>query len=163
MLRTVLILLLALSSFTCWGAPTPCGQSFSRIYLRTAFSKVERRVMVEVSRMLRSPELQKIRVAHLNKVPVTIKIGNRTLQYEPGLPASGMTMFGENGFLIGREAFASEEEFRKTLLHETYRLTTSEVGRGMGASQEAVAQETQAAFSFAGRAYGAYFFRGIHP
>jgi hypothetical protein len=32
------------------------------------------------------------------------------VQYEPGLPSSGMTMFGENGFLIGREAFSSAAE-----------------------------------------------------
>ncbi len=32
--------------------------------------------------------------------------------------ASGMTMFGENGFLIGNEAFASDAELGKAILHE---------------------------------------------
>jgi hypothetical protein len=66
-------------------------------------------------------------------------------------------MFGENGFLIGREAFASEAEFIKTILHELYRLYTSSVGRGAGASAEAAEAETKAAFEFAQRAYEALF------
>ncbi len=64
----------------------------------------------------------------------TVQIGGRVIQYEPGLPASGMTMFGENGFLLGREAVTSEAELTKTLLQETYRLTFSAIGRGAGAS-----------------------------
>ena len=34
-------------------------------------------------------------------------------------------MFGENGFLIGNEAFSSTSELGKTVLHEFYRLYTS--------------------------------------
>jgi DNA-directed RNA polymerase subunit RPC12/RpoP len=66
-----------------------------------------------------------IRAAFKAGRSVTVKIAGRIIQYEPGLPASGMTMFGENGFLIGREAFTSEAELAKTVLHELYRLTTS--------------------------------------
>jgi hypothetical protein len=60
-----------------------------------------------------------------------------------------MTMFGENGFLIGNEAFSTENELQQTVLHELYRLNTS-VSSG-GVSAELAAQETQAAFNFASR------------
>ncbi len=69
------------------------------------------------------------------------------IQYEPGLPASGMTMFGENGFLIGREAFASPQEFQQTILHELHRLTTSQSSTGV--SGALATQETKAAADFA--------------
>lgn len=70
---------------------------------------------------------------------------------EPGLPASGMTMFGENGFLIGREAFTSSGELLKTVLHELYRLNTS--ASSAGVSAQLSVQETKAAFEFAERAF----------
>lgn len=73
------------------------------------------------------------------------------IQYEPGLSASGMTMFGENGFLVGNEAFASSEELSKTVLHELYRLYTTQSVSGVYG--ELAAQETKAAFDFANRAY----------
>jgi hypothetical protein len=66
-----------------------------------------------------------------------------------------MTLFGENGFVLGREAFVSEAELTKTLLHETYRLTTSQ--SAVGVSGAVASAETNEAFSFAERAYGAWF------
>ncbi len=68
-----------------------------------------------------------------------------------------MTMFGEKGFVIGRNAFASETELTKTILHETYRLRTSQVGASGAASQAAVTAETMAAEGFAERAFDALF------
>jgi len=119
------------------------------------FSAVEKGVIVEVRAMLKAPEIAQIRQAHAAAKDVAVRIGGRLIQYEPGLNASGMTMFGENGFLIGRQAFKSEAEFVKTLLHESYRLATSLIGRGAGANAANVAAETEAAFSFADRAYQA--------
>jgi hypothetical protein len=63
-----------------------------------------------------------------------------------------MTMFGENGFLIGNEAFQSEAELTKTLLHELHRLSTSNV-QVSGANAGSAAAETEAAFRFAEKAY----------
>jgi murein DD-endopeptidase MepM/ murein hydrolase activator NlpD len=119
------------------------------------FNAVERGVITEVRGFLTSPEIAKIRAAYATGSEVSVKIGGRLIQYEPSLNASGMTMFGENGFLIGRQAFASEAEFIKTLLHETYRLTTSNIGRTGAASGAEVLGETDAAFRFAERAYDA--------
>lgn len=81
---------------------------------------------------------------------MSVNVGGRLIQYEPSLPASGMTMFGENGFLIGREAFTSPAELQKTVLHELYRLNTSTSATGVSAAL--AAQETKAAFDFAARA-----------
>ena len=64
-----------------------------------------------------------------------------------------MTNF-PNGFLLGKEAFTSEAELVKTLLHETYRLNTS-LSQTAGVSAATAAMETQAAFTFAEKAYQA--------
>jgi len=66
-----------------------------------------------------------------------------------------MTLFGENGFVLGREAFASEAELTQTLLHETYRLSTSQAAAGV--SGGLATSETASAAGFAGRAYQAFF------
>jgi hypothetical protein len=84
-----------------------------------------------------------------------LTIGGRTILVDPDVPVSGMTLFGEDGFIVGREAFASDEELTKTLLHEILRLRTSESGGGVSA--ELAATETEAAYSFAERAYRMYF------
>lgn len=123
----------------------------------SGFSAPETAVIRETQRILRSPEMAQIRAAQAAGESVTVRVGGRVIQYEPGLPASGMTMFGENGFLIGREAFATEAELTKTLLHELYRLSTSSIGRGAGATGAAATSETQAAFQFAERAFRAVF------
>lgn len=66
-----------------------------------------------------------------------------------------MTLFGENGFVLGRQAFASQAELTQTLLHEIHRLVTSQAGAGVSASL--AASETTAAFSSAQRAWRAFF------
>ncbi len=120
----------------------------------SGFSSVEQGIIVEVRGMMKAADIAKIRQAYASGTDVVIKIGSRTIQYEPALKASGMTMFGEDGFLVGREAFASEQEFVKTLLHETYRLVTS-VSRTEGVSAATARVEADAALDFSNRAYAA--------
>ena len=115
-----------------------------------AFTQPERAVINEAKGVLDSKEFAKIRAAQADAKSVTVKIGSVTVQYEPGLPASGMTMFGEEGFLLGPEAFASRTELTKTVLHELYRLRTSASSGGVSA--DLAAQETKAAFGFAEKA-----------
>ncbi len=114
------------------------------------FSEIELAVIDEARTILESPEFEQIRAAHEAGEVLIVEIDGRIIQYEPGLPASGMTLFGENGFLMGREAFRNEEEPKKTVLHELYRLKTSEAASGVGG--ELAQQETQATFDFAERA-----------
>jgi hypothetical protein len=90
--------------------------------------------------------------AYANGESLTVNIGGRTIQYEPSLPGSGMTMFGENGFLMGPEAFQSNLEQNATVLHELYRLTFTESAGGV--SGDLATSETQAAFDFANRYAG---------
>ena len=61
-----------------------------------------------------------------------------------------MTMFGDDGFFIGPEAFKSKAELQKTVLHELYRLNTSNAASGV--SEVLASQETKAAYSFAEKA-----------
>ena len=84
-----------------------------------------------------------------------LRLGGRTIVVEPSAPVSGMTLFGENGFVLGREAFASDAELTQTLLHETHRLTTSQAAAGV--SGALATQETKDAASFAQRAFEAFF------
>ena len=104
-------------------------------------------IVARVQSIYASKELGKIRDAHEGKKSLTVQIGAFSVQYEP-LPFSGMTAFPA-GFVIGREAFASEDELKKTLLHEVYRLSSSAIGRGGGADPETIRAETNAAFHFA--------------
>jgi hypothetical protein len=137
------------------GGPAAEGVAAVADTTLAGFSATEKGIILEVRAFLKSPQIAQIRQAQALGKSITVKIGGRLIQYEPGLNASGMTMFGENGFLIGRQAFTSEAEFVKTLLHETYRLTTSAIGRGAGATAATVQAETDAAFTFADRAYQA--------
>ena len=106
---------------------------------------VEQAIVDEVRRLIVSPEMAQIRRAYNERVSLMTRSGGRLIQYEPGLPASAMTLFGENGFVLGPEALASEGELIQTCLHELYRLATSQLGSGGAASSHLAESETQAA------------------
>jgi len=84
-----------------------------------------------------------------------LRVGERTILVDPGVPASGLTLFGENGFIVGGLAFQTEGELIRTLLHETHRLLTTQSAQGVTAAM--AASETSAAASFAERAFSAFF------
>jgi RHS repeat-associated protein len=115
-------------------------------------SSLESRIITEARGIWSSKAFDTIRAAYASGTSAIVNIGGRTIQYEPGLPASGFTNFAGNGFVIGREAFISEAELGKTVLHELFRLTTSNAAQGV--SGALAAQETKAAFNFAERAIG---------
>ena len=73
------------------------------------FSAQESAIIREAQQILRSPQLQQLRAAHQAGQSVSVRVGGRLIQYEPGVSASGMTMFGENGFILGRHAFLLTE------------------------------------------------------
>ena len=122
------------------------------------FSAEEAGILMEANGILESEAFASIAEAHAAGESTIVNIGGRIIQYEPGLNASGMTMFGENGFLIGNEAFASEGELAKTVLHELFRLGTSTVPES-GVTAATAASETQAAAGFAERAFE--FLKGL--
>ena len=99
-----------------------------------------------------SVQMNEIRAAHKKAFPVTVRIGRYRVWYE-AMPFSGLASFGTEGFVIGKEAFASEAELKKTLLHELYRLHHSDLARGKGVDKHTIKAETDAAFQFAERCY----------
>jgi len=117
------------------------------------FSAAERQIIGEAQGILSSSQFATLRAAQQAGQSASVRINGRLIQFEPGLPASGMTMFGENGFLIGREAFRSAGELNRTVLHELFRLRNSASSAGVSGSL--ATQETRAAFEFAERAAGA--------
>jgi hypothetical protein len=126
--------------------------------VEAGFTAEEAGIMAEANGILSSDAFAAITEAHAAGESTVVEIGGRLIQYEPGLPASGMTMFGENGFLIGNEAFATEGELAKTVLHELFRLGTSTVPEA-GVTGATAASETQATAAFAERAFE--FLKGL--
>ncbi len=153
-----------LSTLGLAGAEAPLGQPLGLGSLETprfspivdagaaesGFSQAELGVIGEAKSIVTSPQMADLAAAHSAGESMTVNIGGRLVQYEPGLPASGMTMFGENGFLMGPEAFSSSLEQNQTVLHELYRLNFSNSAGGVSA--DLAAQETKAAADFAARA-----------
>jgi hypothetical protein len=125
------------------------------------FSSAETAIVQEVTAILRSPKMAELQAAYAKGAAVTVTIAGRLIQYEPNLPSSGFTAFGENGFILGPEAFSlGEGELAKTVLHELFRLSASNlrgVAQRLGSLQAAAAEETAKAAAFADRAYNAFF------
>jgi RHS repeat-associated protein len=109
----------------------------------------EGRIIVQAARVLRSPGMRQLEEAARSGTSAAARIGGRTVTYDPA-PFSGLTNFGGNTFHLGEEAFASRPELTQTVLQELFRLGN---GVGTGASGATAASETQAAFSFAQRAF----------
>jgi RHS repeat-associated protein len=63
-------------------------------------------------------------------------------------PFSGFTLFGEKGFVIGKEALASSTELSKTVYHETFRLATSTAKTNGFVSQSVITTETKMTTDF---------------
>lgn len=110
--------------------------------------------------ILASPDFPKVRAAFAKGTPEQFVIEGRTIVLEPDAPISGMTLFDEQAFVIGREAFISETELTKTVLHELYRLRTSARVEGAGISSEMVSSETVSAFTASEKIYGIAFEKG---
>jgi hypothetical protein len=115
-----------------------------------ALTAREAAILAEARGILTSAELATLRAAHAAGRFAEVTIGGRTVVYNPGLRDYGMSLFGENGFQLGRAAFTSSRELGKTLLHELYRLSHSVSASGV--SGALAAQETAAAAAFAERA-----------
>ena len=109
----------------------------------------QQNIIHEVKNILQTHQFQTLCNVFFKGITHTEIINGRTIQVEPELPFSGMTLFKENGFVLGKEAFASKDELIKTLLHEIYRLETSVIGKTENATQEIITQETKAAREFA--------------
>jgi len=121
------------------------------------FSAGEKAVIMEAKNILSSSGFAELKAAYGAGKSATVHIGGRLIQYEPNLPASGMTLFGEKGFLLGPEAFKSGAELSKTVLHELFRLEVGAARTGAAVSGSLATSETKAAADFAERAFNAIF------
>ncbi|MBN8641141.1 MAG: hypothetical protein J0L86_04945 [Flavobacteriales bacterium] len=105
-------------------------------------------IVKEANNIINSSGMTKLEEAYQNGIAAEVKIGGRTIIYEPDLPASGFTLMEENGFVLGPQAFKTEAELSKTLLQELFRLKNSKVPeKGLSGGQ--ATSETNAAFEFA--------------
>ena len=116
------------------------------------FTSAESAIVNEAKQILGSSEWAQIKTAQAVKQTLKVTINGRTIQYQAGLPFSGMTWTEQNGFIISDEAFASQEELAKTLAHELHRLTTSTALSRGAIDAQAAARETQNAYQFAEKA-----------
>lgn len=114
----------------------------------------EQNLATRASEILYDNDFQLLREGFEQNKQVSVEINGVKISYEPELPASGFTNFEEHGFHLGSEAFESEEELSKTVLHEMERLEFSDIGNE-GANSELVRNETSRASDFADRAYQA--------
>ena len=118
------------------------------------FSPLEAAVIVEAHAIIVDVNFQTMVFGSITTNPAIARINGRQIQYEPDLPASGMTLAspGDDGFILGNQAFSSKGEEVRTVLHELYRLATMHVAQ-TGITQEIATDSTQTAFTFANRAY----------
>lgn len=122
------------------------------------FTPVETEIIAEAGALLASAEFDVLRRAHRAGRAAEVGIGGRVIVYEPNLPArmSGMTLFQESAFVPGPRAFLSEDETRKTVLHELFRPRSGQAGSGAGSGR--ISEQTTDAHAFAERAASA-----LHP
>lgn len=117
------------------------------------FTQTEISVIQEVKKIIESGILKDIETAFENNISKEFIVGNRIIVVEPKLPFSGFTLMGENSFILGKDAFESQAEMIKTLLHEIFRLEHSILKENVGITQQQAASETNEAFDFAERAF----------
>ncbi|WP_338870943.1 RHS repeat-associated core domain-containing protein [Spirosoma sp. SC4-14] len=119
----------------------------------SGFTPIEKAIIQEAKQIMSNEKL--LQSSFKAGVGTELNIAGRTIIVEPSAPLSGMTLFEEKAFVIGKEAFSSKTELTKTILHELYRLHTSTI-KFSGASQAVVSQETSAAANFADRAISVF-------
>jgi hypothetical protein len=110
-------------------------------------------------RLLGDPDFSRVRRALSEKTVGQFLIAGLSIQVEPGLPCSAVTNFEGEGFCLGADVQGSEDELRKTLLHEVYRLELGTLARDAAAYIDAklAHAEAEQARDFAERAFALYF------
>ena len=127
--------------------------------IEAGLSPKEASIANKALHILESPQFSNLVKANEIGEFTQIKIDGYIIEYQPDLPKyiSGMTAFGDRGFMIGPSAFSSREETVKTIFQETFRLNTRVLAQnGAGSlNAEIAASETDAARAFADKAFAA--------
>jgi hypothetical protein len=135
------------------------GVAALRMVPYQGFTAVESGVIREVKSILNSSELTTLRNAASRGEQASVTINGRSFSYEPDMPVGkgyyAMTDYTGNGFHLGGDAFANQQELTKTLLWEIYRLesTASKVGK----TAATAAQESKSVQTFTESAYKGHF------
>jgi RHS repeat-associated protein len=117
------------------------------------FTQAETAVINEARQILNSSEFAQLKAAKEAGRSRRVTINGRTIQYEAGAPWSGFTWAEQRGFVLGDEAFTSEAELTKTVLHELHRLKIGTIVPGGSISVTSpTAKETLDAYQFAEKA-----------
>lgn len=132
------------------GEPILIGAAKAGRQQIPGFTALESQIINEAQAIIKSPLIAELEAAHRVGRPAVVNIEGRIIQYEPNILSSGMTDFARNSFYIGRDAFKSSVEFRKTILQELYRLANSKSAAGV--TGNLASHETDDAFAFANRA-----------
>lgn len=102
-----------------------------------SLTATEKNILSDAQSILNSKDFEILKTAYKNGVAAEIKVGNRPVIYEPSFTyGHAMTLKEENGFLLGPNAFSSEQELNHTVLWEVTRLNTQNVG-GLNVEQTA--------------------------
>jgi hypothetical protein len=117
-----------------------------------AFSKQEKAIIEEVRAIRDSQLFDALKKAFASGEAGVFEFNDRKIFVEPKAPFAGLTWMEENAFHLGAEAFESNEELLKTLLHELYRLDHSIAYQPQGINQSVATRETISAFEFAEQA-----------
>jgi RHS repeat-associated protein len=126
---------------------------------KAAISKLppaEQAIALEARSIVLAEEFASIRAAHAEGVLTSTTIGKMTIQYEPGLPGAGFSLSsgGERAFLIGPEAFKTEAELIKTVIHETRRVHLDVAAKTTGLSQAIATESSDAALQLSEKVFG---------
>ena len=116
------------------------------------FSKQEKAIIEQVRSLRDSPLFDAIKQAFTSGEQQVFELEGRKIFVEPEAPFAGLTWMEQNAFHLGTEAFETDKELLKTLLHELYRLEHRTVHQARGISQSSATRETILAFEFAERA-----------
>lgn len=116
-------------------------------------TKVETGITQSAKKIMRAHDFKKGLAAMEAGENSEVIIDGIKVVFQSDGPFSGFTLFGENGFVIGKEALKSSDEIAKTVLHECYRLATSTTRSDTGVSQGLLTQETENVVNFVERAF----------
>ncbi len=126
------------------------GLLFRSSLMLRGFTAAESALALEARGILNSSEFAAIRAAQAEGRSLTVTIGGRLIQYEPGFTyGQAMTLGQLNGFILGPRAFASNLELARTLAQELFRLRSGTLGYAEAGAY--ASEATQAAFQFAQR------------
>jgi hypothetical protein len=111
----------------------------------------EEKILKEARDILNSGVMDSILSAHIEGKTKIVEINKTLIQYEP-MNRSGMSMFCQSGFVLGKVAFSSASELKKTVLYLLYTLNTSasEI-LSEGINKSSTSRETSNADDFANK------------